>query len=335
MTGREFSDQFDVLYNNITSNQAPGLNEYEKSVVLTKAQDEIVKNYFLPNSQGNTLQQGYDGNAKRQMDFSLLMKTEGAMRVMAPANNTVDLGNLGGSDETDYNPTALAAVSYDPRGALYVMPEDLFIPINESLRFVVREEYETTNALPAYRYVTKFQRQVVPLTFEEYTRLMNKPYKEPLKNQAWRILVNNAKEALYSVDGSSIENKAGKLAEIIAGHNDLKWLTAIVNSDSKRLMQYIIRYIRRPKPILVAPIDSYGVSINGHDGHYTSEGTEVDYDDAYTYNDDHTEILNPCELDESIHEEILQRAVELAKIAWTATGQDNLQPMMESGKRSE
>lgn len=37
MTLQEFSDEFDVLYNNITSNQAPGLNEYEKSVFLTKA----------------------------------------------------------------------------------------------------------------------------------------------------------------------------------------------------------------------------------------------------------------------------------------------------------
>ena len=35
MTITEFSNQFDVLYNNITSNQAPGLNEYEKSVFLT------------------------------------------------------------------------------------------------------------------------------------------------------------------------------------------------------------------------------------------------------------------------------------------------------------
>ena len=37
MTTQEFSDQFDVLYNNIGSDQAPGINEYEKSVFLTKA----------------------------------------------------------------------------------------------------------------------------------------------------------------------------------------------------------------------------------------------------------------------------------------------------------
>ena len=37
MTTPEFSNEFDVLYNNIMSNAAPGLNEYEKSVFLTKA----------------------------------------------------------------------------------------------------------------------------------------------------------------------------------------------------------------------------------------------------------------------------------------------------------
>ena len=37
MTPIEFSTEFDVLYNNITSNQAPGLNEYEKSIFLLHA----------------------------------------------------------------------------------------------------------------------------------------------------------------------------------------------------------------------------------------------------------------------------------------------------------
>jgi hypothetical protein len=44
----EFSSEFDVLYNNITSNQAPGLDEYEKSLFLTRAQDEVLKSYFNP-----------------------------------------------------------------------------------------------------------------------------------------------------------------------------------------------------------------------------------------------------------------------------------------------
>lgn len=42
MTKQEFSIEFDILYNNLASNAAPPLNEYEKSVFLTKAQSDIV-----------------------------------------------------------------------------------------------------------------------------------------------------------------------------------------------------------------------------------------------------------------------------------------------------
>ena len=36
-----------------------------------------------------------------------------------------------------------------------------------------------------------------------------------------------------------------------------------------------------------------------------------------------------------LHEDVLQRAVELAKIAWTATGGDNTQAVLAAGQRSE
>lgn len=42
MTLQELSVEFDILYNNISSNQAPGLSEYEKSVFLTHAQEAII-----------------------------------------------------------------------------------------------------------------------------------------------------------------------------------------------------------------------------------------------------------------------------------------------------
>ena len=35
MTNQEFSNEFDILYNNVVGNQAPGLDTYEKSVFLT------------------------------------------------------------------------------------------------------------------------------------------------------------------------------------------------------------------------------------------------------------------------------------------------------------
>lgn len=46
MTTNEFSNEFDILFNNISSNQAPGLDEYEKSVFLTQAQEAVVLDLY-------------------------------------------------------------------------------------------------------------------------------------------------------------------------------------------------------------------------------------------------------------------------------------------------
>ena len=46
MTKEEMSVEFDLLYNNIMSNLAPGLDNYEKSRFLTMAQEAIVREYY-------------------------------------------------------------------------------------------------------------------------------------------------------------------------------------------------------------------------------------------------------------------------------------------------
>lgn len=241
----EFSDQFDVLYNNITSNQAPGLNEYEKSLFLTKAEKEIVKNYFSANSAGNTLKQGFDDSAKRQADFSILMKTGTCTSVGNPPSKI------------------------DDRSSVYTYPNDVFIVINETVK------------------VGTTYKQVIPLRYDEYTRLMSKPYKRPLKNQVWRLLNSG------TVSGST----ATKTVEVIAGPGD-------------SISSYSIRYVRTPKPIIVGNLD--GLTIDGESA-----------------------VSSECEIDPILHEDILQRAVELAKVAWTSTGQDNAQMVLQAGQRSE
>lgn len=243
MSVEEMDNMFDVLYNNITSNQAPGLNAYEKSIFLTKGQDEILKNYFNPNSKGNTTQDGFDGNAKRQVDFSTL--------------------------------TSIETKSSDFENPLFDTRENSkSVGLPSKLMFAINEVVEVTrNDKPVIL-------QVIPIKFDEYSRLMCKPYKRPLKYQAWRLTNNNT------------SNKA----DIVIGPSDT-------------LTKYTIRYVRRPNPIIVSDLD--GLSIEGK-----STATE-------------------CELDPILHEEILQRAVELAKVAWTNTGQDNLQAVMQAGQRSE
>ncbi len=300
MTIIEFSNQFDILYNNITSNQAPGLNEYEKSVLLTKAQDEIVKNYFEASSLGNTVKKGFDDTILRQMDFSSLMTTR------------------------EYQDGIIGESTLDPRAIVYDIPENdnVYIVINESLHLM------DDNG------VVKGVRQVVPLSYLEYSRLMLKPFKQPVKNQAWRLITSGKRGELNKIDDNSTVNTR---VEIITTNADLNHYTGnmVIDLPEKNIdtsveditkdinisinepiitnIRYVVRYVRKPRPIILTDLsDIYGesLSING----YTKPSS--------------------CELSDIVQEAVLQRAVELAKISYEGNVNDT-QLMMEAGKRSE
>ena len=64
MAVTELNNEFDIHYNAIASQSAPGLDFYEKSVFLTKAQLELVKNYYNP--KGNKYQTGFENSEKRR-----------------------------------------------------------------------------------------------------------------------------------------------------------------------------------------------------------------------------------------------------------------------------
>ena len=303
MTVNEFSNQFDLLYNNIASNQAPGLNEYEKSIFLTKAQDEIVKNYFETNSQGNTIKKGFDDTAIRQMDFSDLISCK------------------------DYQDGIMGESVVDPRAIIYDIPknDNVYIVINESLH------------LMGDNGAVKGIRQVVPITYLDYSRLMSKPFKEPLKNQAWR-LITSGREGETNIDKTFTDRNSVKTrVEIIPTSADLKKYTGnmvidlpeqtadtevnkiqdniqvTLNEPVVSNIKYTLRYVRRPRPIILTDLTNvYGedLSINGE-----------------------TEMMT-CELNDIVHEAILQRAVELAKITYGGNLQEAMQTV-EMGKRSE
>ena len=236
MTTAEFSNQFDVLYNNVMSNQAPGLDEYEKSVFLTKAQNEIVLSYFNP--KGNKFVEGFDGNERRQIDFSMLMK-------VADIEDTEPL-----QVSQNIRPGGI----YDHRSAGVFninMPTDVLVFVNESA--AVTRGGNTVHL------------SVVPINYVEYSRQMSKPYKRPTHYQAWRLINTSSSTGM---------------CDIIVGPTDI-------------LTKYSIRYVKRPRPIILSALSDEGLTIDGIATEQTSE------------------------LDPIIHPDILQRAVELAKAAYT------------------
>ena len=74
MTTQEFSIEFDILYNNLASNAAPPLNEYEKSVFLTKAQSDIVIELY---SGRNNLGLAFESSEEVREYLSKLTKSAG------------------------------------------------------------------------------------------------------------------------------------------------------------------------------------------------------------------------------------------------------------------
>ena len=170
MTNEEFSNEFDVLYNSITSNQAPGLDEYEKSVFLTKAQSQLVNEYF--NSRTDGFGGGFDGNQKRQYDFSGLVRVERLF------------------DINTFKERVNATEKLDRRSKVFLFPQNYFLAVNE----VLSDE--------------KWQYSVIPLSYAEYQRLMLKPYNFPVKRAAWRILTDkkNCNYVHEDASGNNVED---------------------------------------------------------------------------------------------------------------------------------
>lgn len=153
MTLEEFSTEFDVLYNSITSNAAPGFNDYEKSVLLTLAQEELIKSYFVANN--NTTGVGLDGSQKRHYDFSTLIKIKSLKNIIydiITARDKVEIPSL----NKDAN-------------AVFLIPNDVFLILNEHL--IAKDN----------NYI------VFPISYDTYNLLMSKPFPYPNKRQAWRL----------------------------------------------------------------------------------------------------------------------------------------------------
>lgn len=150
MTLEEFSFEFDVMYNNITSNQAPGLSELEKSVFLTQAQEVLVKQYYK-----GDIEQSFE-NTEEMAEYLNTLVTQ----VVYNSDNTADMEDsivLDGSLKSNF----------------YNLPENAMFITYESAIL----EGSDKNAL------------VVPTTQDEFFNIYKNPFRGPSKNRVLRLLI--------------------------------------------------------------------------------------------------------------------------------------------------
>jgi len=228
MTNQEFRNQFDISYNAIASNSAPGIDDYELSVYLSKAQLEIIKNYYDPLS--NRKQKGFEATEKRRRDLNQLVKDYKTSTVISNSSNI------------------------DSIAKFYEVPNDLFLIVNEKAKITSEDCYNGSTL------------SIKPMSYDEYDVQIDNPFEKPDSKIAWRLDISNVNNV--------------KVVEIISPYNILGSL------------EYQIRYIKYPKPIIITNLNTA----------FPSDNLTIDGIYAET----------SCELNTEICREILDRAVLLA-----------------------
>lgn len=162
MTTQEFSSEFDILYNNIMSNQAPGLNEYEKSVLLTKAQESLILDIYTGRLNGNSF--------------------ESTEEISEYINSLVKQQEL-----TEY--TEDVGISNYSR--FYQLPDDLWFITYESV--ILQDDKLGCN--------NNEEVIVKPVTQDNYYSISKNPFKQPSKRRVLRLLKDNKAEIIskYSI----------------------------------------------------------------------------------------------------------------------------------------
>lgn len=212
MGSNELLNEFTLLYNNINSNAAPGLESFEISQLLTKAQGEKISNAFNP--EGNKYKEGFDDSIKRQHDFSTIIKVQ----TLKSASPTTKI---------------------DSRSLVFTPPEDLLFPINEIL------------------YIGDKVIQVFPISYNEYTLKLMKPYNEPYKRSAWRLV---------GLDGN---------IEVIPAYNDRKLITSdnVLSPVEKSAQRKEWNIIASEKSNIDSQADSFLVSRTNYDNAFQTLAT--------------------------------------------------------------
>ena len=175
MSNSEFSDGFDtlvsayVLKNNFGDTNVFTFDEYEKSKFLTKAQEEIILEYY---SGKNPFDESFEKNEEARRYLTSLVKTAKITTQAASEGDDIDA-----------------------KSVFYELPLDA--NQKEDVWFITYEAVEVANDVedPCMRGVIL---SVVPVREDEYYRTRNNPFRGPNKRRALRLDVDDDRVEIVS-----------------------------------------------------------------------------------------------------------------------------------------
>lgn len=163
MTVQEFSDQFDILvdsyrrFKDFDSKEildSIEFNEYEKSVYLTKAQEEIIKDLYSGRYTGDSFESSEQ--LRRELDYLVTQKDYNNSDII-----NEDLQKL---TDSKYTHTVFSL----PQDCLYIVYEQV--------------SWNSDNPCIGGKVA-----DVIPVTHDEYIRIRNNPFRGPNTRKALRL----------------------------------------------------------------------------------------------------------------------------------------------------
>lgn len=158
MTAEEFNREFDLLYNNVMSDMAPGLDGYEKSVFLTLAQEEVVRQLY-----SGTIGDGFESSELNRRYLANLIK----QKVVSSSDS--DFPSVG-------NGRLKTIAGYH----WYT------IPTESVLMLLIAEQAECEDNGCCNSAVQTKILNVQPVKYDEINKVLNNPFRRPNRNQALR-----------------------------------------------------------------------------------------------------------------------------------------------------
>lgn len=242
MTNQEFENEFDILYNNIMSNQAPGLDSYEKSVFLTNAQEQLILSYY---NGKNSYNESFERTEEIRRYLSSLVKTKNQNILFGYLYNgaffydeehTSQIATEEGSVyihipthesflcELD---TDTGTYVYTDISAERIEDSSIVLPLPERLWFIT---YEAASFSGSQGDCASGKRaNVVPVTQDALDRTIEDPFKNAGLRRVLRLDIGNNKVELIS---------------------------------KYKIANYIVRYLEFISPIILTNLDN-DLSING------------------------------------------------------------------------
>ena len=178
MNAIELKKQFNLLYNNINNNAAPGLSDSEIEMFLNKAQDEIVKQHVL--GANTNYQLGINQTSKRDVELDTLIKTWKYTKNVDDSNHYYKYGFMF-SLETDDDPP---------------QSPNILIILSENIMSRKTQSIEGGGFTETFGDTL----DVVELSFAQFNRYMSGIYKFPKKNQCWKLRHDSKVEIIFPIN---------------------------------------------------------------------------------------------------------------------------------------